>query len=284
MNILVAHTADLKSRELAALVEILAEKHKVFVCGMAVDSHQRGSSFSSVETPVMFERVDYKSQLAAVYGDTKKSFDKFSKVEAYEFYGTPSDAVSVMLSEILTNKNKVDVVISGINNGWHFGTDIFCSSNIAMAFQAAFEGVRGIAIGYELKIGGHSANEMAAPAAFIKQNLDKLLKINLPPYTILNINIPASESVKDYKGVKVPTIGKLEKLSKYIEKVDCTGEKYYWEEIVSREDKTDDENSTANLMKSGFISIAPLTYDMTNHKRIDKFGAVLEKRARKEAR
>lgn len=70
---------------------------------------------------------------------TLQQTDEFS----YSLDGTPADCVRVACSQL---KQEFDWVLSGINNGANLGTDIYLSGTVAAAREAAFHGIRSIAL------------------------------------------------------------------------------------------------------------------------------------------
>ena len=86
------------------------------------------------------------------------------KVEAYRVNGTPADCVALGVSQW----EKVDVVLSGINLGSNLGNAIWHSGTLAAAKQAALMGLRGIALshtGAEGRAGFRGAQAVRARGA-----------------------------------------------------------------------------------------------------------------------
>jgi 5'-nucleotidase len=259
MNILIANVANLESNELRVLAAALAKNHKVTVCSMAAASHQKGNSFSYGGFPVKFKKIDGYE----IDGE---------KIDAYKFYGTPADMIAIMLGCIMEN-HKPDLVICGINNGLTIGTDSFCSSNIGMAMESAFLGVPTAALAVPIKLGGHTKEELTNVARFIAKNIDAIGQIGLVPNSFLNISCPIVENYEDYKGVGIGSMDNLTAMTKYAEKVDCNGQKYYWTEFVTRE-SADGENAAPTsamfYFQKNYIIISPLSVDSTDNFMIAK--------------
>ena len=64
--------------------------------------------------------------------------------DRYSVQGTPADCVILASLRIL--KEKPSLVISGVNCGANVGDDISYSGTVAAAFEAALQGIPGIAI------------------------------------------------------------------------------------------------------------------------------------------
>lgn len=254
MNILIANVRNLESPELKVLAGELGKKHTVTVCSLEGPSRQKGNSFSYHGFPIKFKQISNYT----VNG---------SRVAAYKFQGTPSDMISVMLGNIMRHR-KPQIVICGISNGISLGTDVFCSSNIGMAMQAAYNNVPCIAVGVPMQLGGHSEAELLPAAQFIAKNVEKFAKAKLPTDTFLNITIPIVKKYDDYQGVGISSMDNLTKMTRYLEKVDCKGNQYYWTQLVERNtaDKTE-MAPTAGMayFKKNYIIMAPLSYNSTDY-------------------
>ena len=253
MNILIANVRNLESPELKVLATELAKKHTVTVCSLEGPSRQKGNAFSYGGFPIKFKQL------------TNYTLNG-SRVPAYKFQGTPADMISVMLGNIMRHR-KPHMVICGISNGISLGTDVFCSSNIGMAMQAAFSNIPCIAVGVPMQIGGHSEAELLPAAQFIAKNVEKLAKAKLPTDTFLNITLPIVKKYDDYQGVGISSMDNLTKMTRYLEKVDCKGNTYYWAQLVERDSSTKTEVApTAGMayFKKNYIIMAPLSYNCTD--------------------
>lgn len=253
MNILIANVRNLESPELKVLASEIAKKHTVTVCSLEGPSRQKGNAFSYSGLPIKFKQISNYM----VNG---------SRVPAYKFQGTPADMISVMLGNIMQHR-KPHLVICGISNGISLGTDVFCSSNIGMAMQTAFNNIPCIAVGVPMQIGGHSEAELLPVAQFIAKNVEKFAKAKLPTDTFLNITLPIVKKYDDYQGVGISSMDNLTKMTRYLEKVDCKGNKYYWAQLVERDSsKKSAVAPTAGMayFKKNYIIMAPLTYNSTD--------------------
>ena len=251
MNILIANVRNLESPELKILAGELAKSHRVTVCSLENSSRQRGNAFSYSGSPTKFKQITSYT----VNGE---------KIPAYKFQG---------------NK-KPQIVICGISTGSALGTDVFCSSNIGMAMQAAFANVPCITVGIPAQLGGRSAEELLPAAQFIAKNIEKFAKAKLPTDTFLNISLPAVKQYTDYQGVGISSMDNLTKMTRYLQKTDANGNPYYWTQMVTREsNQAAPLSPTAGLsyFKKNYIIMTPLTYDCTDYARLEG----LQKGARK---
>ena len=258
MNILIANVGNFRSNELKVLAAALGKKHSITIACMAIDSSFKGQAFSYSGIPV---RANY-----IVYDEGKT---KSERVNAFEFYSTPADAISVMLGEIMEHQ-RPDIVVCGINNGIHMGQDIYCSSNIGMAMEAVYFGVPSIAIGIEKRTGGHNEAECANAVKFIDKNIEKIAALKLPKHTFLNINIPTAESYTKLKGVRITRLGWLNLINEFEEKVDHKGQKYYWAKNVERKSEVE-EGTAMHAYDNGYVSITPINYDATSYEELRRY-------------
>ena len=141
-------------------------------------------------------------------------------VNAYSVEGTPADSVILALKFAI--KGKVDLVVSGINEGPNLGNDSFISGTIGAALQGYFYGIPSIAI---------------SVAAFEDIHFDgaarlaKLLAIgfnngSLPQSLLLNINLP-NLLLEEIKSIEITKLGKRSYTDKIDQGYDGKRE-YYW--------------------------------------------------------
>jgi len=234
---------------------------------MAVESSFKGQAFSFCGSPVRMNPVLYKNVIRNMSPTTDVS--AFEGIYAYEFYGTPADAVSIMLGDIIAHE-RPDLVIAGIGNGVHMGQDIFCSSNIGMAMEAAYFSIPSISIAIPYKAGGHTEAECETAVKFIERNLIALVAGGLPKHTFININVPDLPYEK-LKGIKVTRLGWISPIiNEFEERTDHKGKKYYWAKSVTREGQGD-EGTDTHAFDNGYVSITPINYDPTDYAELEKF-------------
>ena len=292
MNILIANVGNIRVNEIKCLAEALNKKHNVTIAAMAIGSSSMGQAFSSGNNPVRVSPLLYKEVVKNTHWiavkdvkeltpSTKTKTGAFDNIAAFEFYTSPADAISIMLGELMLTK-RPDLVICGINNGVHFGQDIYSSSNIGMAMEAGFFRVPAVAIGVERQIGGHSEAQLAPAVKFIEKNIEAISKLKLSNHTFLNINIPPVEKYTDFAGVKITRMGKLAQLSEYDERTDVKGNKYYWAKDTTRSNADLGDESGRTWFDKGYISITPLSYDATDYKSVEDWNNGIIKKMKQE--
>ena len=189
-----------------------------------------------------------------------------SNDRSFSVSGTPSDCVTLGYDVIM--KGECDLVVSGINHGTNLGWDLTYSGTVSAAMEGAIVGLQAIAISLETAP-GHSAGlkhdfELAGTTLI---NLVHRLKSDpLPPFTLLNVNIPLGAQQGK---IEVTSQGKRVYLERFAERTDPSGRPYYW--ITGRPAPDNDGGDTdVNSLKQGAISITPVQLDMTAYHLLDK--------------
>lgn len=171
--------------------------------------------------------------------------------------GTPADCVLLGVN-ILTEK-KPDFVISGINKGPNMGQDVNYSGTVAAAKEGVFLGIRSMAVSISARKNYLFEDAIETFSIII----EALSKIALPDDTLLNINIPNIKR-QDMKGFMVTRLGKRIYNGTVSERVDPRDNKYYW--IGGNgEDYEITEGTDLYAVENGYVSITPLSLDMTRN-------------------
>jgi 5'-nucleotidase len=169
--------------------------------------------------------------------------------------GTPTDCVNVAISHVLNGKP--DLVVSGINRGWNLGDDVTYSGTVAGALEGALLGIASIAISTRNKRDTFEFGPAARAAATVA---GAVLTKGLPPFTLLNINVPFGAN----KGFRTTVQAKRHHLTVVSERLDPRKRPYYWIEAGENEWEPHDR-SDYQAARDGYISITPLQPDMTAH-------------------
>jgi 5'-nucleotidase len=174
--------------------------------------------------------------------------------------GTPTDCVLLGVHGFL--KRRPDLIVSGINHGPNMGNDVFYSGTVAAASEGAFLGIPSIAV--SLATWEHAGFEAAGRV--VRSLAADLVRIGIPAGTCVNINIPA-KPWDELKGVRVTRLGTRVFRDVIVEKTDPRGKHYYW---IGGEDPTweHDETSDFTAVSEGYVSVTPLSFELTDYKRI----------------
>ena len=184
---------------------------------------------------------------------------------AYGVSGTPTDAVTLALFDIMDEKP--DIMISGINTGFNLGkAELTTSGTLGAAIEAASFGIPTIAISQEVTRddvkfeNGHIEIDFS----FAGKMLEKLAKIiiekGLPEgIDLINVNVPA-DPVDD--GFEVARLGDR-MFSPVIDKrTDPRGKEYYW---INGDPYLEDGPGSDGyeLRQTRKTTVTPLKLDMT---------------------
>ena len=170
--------------------------------------------------------------------------------------GTPTDCITLALNRILTEEQRPQICVSGINHGGNLGDDATYSGTVAGALEATILGVPGLA----LSLVARDNFNFTQSAAFAVQAVRKVLEEGLPEGTLLNINIPPGE----IKGVRVTRQGIKNARPVITEHIDPRGKPYFWigEEYFNT---NSEEGTDYHAIEMGYVSVTPLRSDMTDH-------------------
>ncbi len=182
-------------------------------------------------------------------------------VRAFSTNGTPTDAVLLGIHAVIGEKP--DLVVSGINEGPNLGADVTYSGTVAGALEGVVANIPAISC----SMGAFDNLDYEGCAEFIKLLANVLGKVTMPDGILLNVNYPNIPRDR-IKGVKITRLGQRWYDDVVHERVDPRGRKYYWitgkKVLYGRKDGTDSYE-----LDNGFISITPLTLDVTSDKSMD---------------
>jgi len=180
--------------------------------------------------------------------------------DIYVTTGTPSDCVIIGMMEIL--KEKVDLVVSGINNGPNLGDDVTYSGTVAAGIEATLRGV----LSFAVSVASFRACRYDAAAGFAGRLAGYVLKKGLPEGTFLNVNVPNIRPAA-IKGVQITRMGKRIYRDEMVRRRDPRGGTYYW--IGGKEPSAEKGSGTdCAAVARGWISVTPLQLDLTDYKSI----------------
>ncbi|MCS7227870.1 MAG: 5'/3'-nucleotidase SurE [Endomicrobia bacterium] len=171
--------------------------------------------------------------------------------------GTPADCVRLGVIEF--QRRKTDIVISGINQGPNLGYDVNYSGTVAAAREATFLGIPGVAI-------SSATDDYFTVAKISKKIIAFLLKTKFNQ--LLNINFPQTYP----KGIRITILGERRYKDVVYKKKDPVGIPYYWlkSKLISNNIKQKNVITDIAAVESGYVSITPLTYDITDYNKFDR--------------
>jgi 5'-nucleotidase len=172
----------------------------------------------------------------------------------YALNGKPADCARLGILEIM--KERVDLVVSGINRGYNLGEDVVYSGTVAAAREATLNGVQAIAFSQDPEAGSYKE-----AAAFAGRLARLVLKKKLPPGICLNVNVPAA--ARPIRCAVAAPLGRRIYSKEVTQRADPRGGDYYWlagSSVTSVPSKGTD----VAVVAEGHISVTPLHIDCTD--------------------
>ena len=177
------------------------------------------------------------------------------KVEAYAIEGTPSDSVILALGKLA--KGRLDMVVSGINQGLNLGEDVHISGTVGAALQGYLRGLPALAV--SAPYGNEPSLEIAARVAAILAK--KIGTASLPTKILLNVNLP-DLPLAEIAGVKITRLARESHLNT-VEEGNHGRQKHYWL-VRQRISEATDNNTDIGAIEQGHISITPLYFNRSD--------------------
>jgi 5'-nucleotidase len=170
--------------------------------------------------------------------------------------GTPVDCVYLALLHLVPRRPAL--VVSGINNGYNLGSDVFYSGTVAAAVEAALRGVPAIAVSLERR----RPQDFSHAAAFLGALAAETVRRGaaaLPERALLSVNVPPGPVA----GYQVTFLGRRVYRDQVDVREDLRGRSYYW--IGGPEEAaTDVPGSDCRAVRDGLVSLTPLGLDLTH--------------------
>jgi 5'-nucleotidase len=174
----------------------------------------------------------------------------------YSIDGTPVDCVYLALLHLVPRRPVL--CVSGINNGYNLGSDVFYSGTVAAALESALRGVPAIAFSLERRRPQDFAPAAAFAAALVREVIARG-EAAIPAGALLNVNLPAGP----LQGYQVTRLGRRVYRDQVVAREDLRGRAYYW--IGGpEEDGTDAPGSDCSAVREGLASVTPLALDLTH--------------------
>lgn len=176
--------------------------------------------------------------------------------------GTPTDSVHLGISQLMVEPP--DLVVAGINKGANLGDDTLYSGTVAAATEGRHMGMPAIAVSL---IGKNEQHYQSAAIITVKI-IQRLHTHPLAADQILNINVP-DLPLEAIKGIKVTRLGHRHKAEMMNKMKDPWQRDIYWYGSLGKE-LDGGEGTDFHAVANHYVSVTPLTVDMTAHKSIDK--------------
>jgi 5'-nucleotidase len=243
--ILITNDDGLYAEGLRTLLEVMEEFGKIVLVS-TIESMSGMSQALTVKNPI---RV--------------KLLEENERRRIYTCNGTPTDSIKLAVNQLL--ERKADWVVSGINHGANASVSILYSGTMAAAIEGCLYGINSV---------GFSLNDFSRTADFtpckkyIRLVMEKLATESLPPGICLNVNIPAILD-NEIKGIRICRQAKGNWKEEFDKRRDPMGRSYYWLTGMFQNHEPDSTDTDEWALANGYVSIVPVSVDMTAHWYID---------------
>ena len=190
--------------------------------------------------------------------------------DVYFVEGTPTDCVHLAVSGLFPFEP--DMVVSGVNDGSNLGDDVLYSGTVAAATEGRFLGKPAVAVSLHTDgLRGDAVRHFETGAHYAREMVERLLTTPLVATmgraTILNVNVPNLPR-SEIKGVRVTRLGNRHRSEAVIKAEDPRGRPVYW---VGPAGASQDAGPGTDFhaIAEGYVSVTPLTVDLTNHAALD---------------
>ncbi len=245
MRILVSNDDGVHAEGIRALSEALAACGEVIV--VAPDRNRSGASHSlTLEVPLRVTCI--------------------AETGYHAVKGTPTDCVHLAVNELV--RPEPDMVVAGINHGANLGDDVIYSGTVAAATEGRHLGFPSLAISLVGK------THFATAAHYAAQLVRGMMVHPLPADQILNVNVP-DLPLDQIKGIRVTRLGNRHRAESVICSEDPRGQPIYWIGPPGSQQDAGEGTDFAAI-EQGYVSITPLTIDMTAYSSLAGLGAWLD--------
>ncbi|HEX5438200.1 MAG TPA: 5'/3'-nucleotidase SurE [Gemmatimonadaceae bacterium] len=181
----------------------------------------------------------------------------------YQVDGTPTDCVMVAVEALMDHRP--DFVLSGVNHGQNMGEDVLYSGTVAAAMEGVSLGIPAMSISFAGGEGSADPDLLAAQVEVLSRLLQHLTSLDhMPRDTLLNINLPALRP-EEIKGVRLTRLGRRVYSDSLVRMRDPRGREIFWIGGGSAA-WSGAEDSDFRAVGEGYISVTPLSLDLTHER------------------
>ena len=247
MKILITNDDGIFAPGLCALTQTFRKAgHEIYLCA---PSHQRSAASHSVTLTraLTAEKLQIPGTKAAWSVD-----------------GTPADCVRLALNHLCPD---MDVVLSGINHGANAGIDVLYSGTVAAAMEGALTGKRAIAV--SLDVSKEDTYHLAAELAL--SVMEKTMHVQLPDYSVLNINYPAADRALGLKAVPL----RLTRYQNHFIETVLTSAVSEYRLDAALEELAEHDESDYSWLRRGYATLTVLSHNTTDRESTLRLGSLL---------
>ncbi|MCU0457021.1 MAG: 5'/3'-nucleotidase SurE [Bacteroidales bacterium] len=243
--ILLTNDDGLYAAGLRTLLEVMEEFGKIVLVS-TMESQSGMSQALTVKTPL---RV--------------KLLEENERRRVYACNGTPTDSIKLAVNQLLDRKP--DFVVSGINHGANASVSVLYSGTMAAALEGCLYGI--CSVGFSLNSFSPTA-DFAVCKDYIRIVMKNLAAEPLPQGICLNVNIPAVDA-GSIKGIMICRQSKGNWKEEFEKRKDPMGKTYYWLTGFFNNHEPEAVDTDEWALANNYVSVVPVTVDMTAHGYID---------------
>jgi 5'-nucleotidase len=244
--ILLTNDDGLYAAGLKTLLEVMEEFGKIVLVS-TLESQSGMSQALTVKTPL---RV--------------KLLEENDKHRIYACNGTPTDSVKLAINQLL--ERTPDFVVAGINHGANASVSVLYSGTMAAALEGCLYGI--CSVGFSLNSFSPAA-DFSVCRDYIRIVMKQLEAEALPRGICLNVNVPALEADK-IKGIKICRQSRGNWKEEFEKRKDPMGKTYYWLTGIFQNHEPEAEDTDEWALEHNYVSVVPVSVDMTAHWYLDK--------------
>jgi 5'-nucleotidase len=248
MHILVTNDDGVYAPGLLALVQALRSLGKVSV--LAPDHNWSASGHvKTLARPLRANPVELADGSPALASD-----------------GAPSDCVALALMGLI--EEPIDLVVSGINPNANLGHDVTYSGTVTAAMEAVIGGIPALAVSLDAPEYHQGPLDYTVAAEVARKVAAVLVRQKLPPYVLLNINVPYL-AAGEIKGLRISRQGLRIYRDELVRREDPRGRPYYWIGGQAPTGVAESGTDFGDLVE-GYVSITPIQLDLTAYAILDQ--------------
>ena len=240
MKILITNDDGIQASGIHRLAKALHPEHDVYMYAPSDEKSGVGHSFTFLQ-PLRVVPVS-------------------REYKAYAINGTPVDCVKLGMYHM---GETPDFIVSGINRGANLGTDVLYSGTASAAMEGVLLGVPSLAVSCA---GTTEPMHYETAAHFAKKALRYMMENPLPPFTMLNLNVP-DKPLEEVKGLRACRLGFRNYSNGYKRCTDPRGNEYYW--LDDEDNPSPDETCDIEWSARGYATVSPVSPDMTAYLYLD---------------
>lgn len=185
--------------------------------------------------------------------------------------GTPTDCVLLAINKFMADA-KPTLVLSGVNRGANLGDDVTYSGTVAGAMEATLLGVPAIALSQVLR--SQEPVKWRTAEVHAPDVIRALCARGWPGDVLISINFP-NVAAPSVAGTVLAPQGHHKVGDNLVERIDPRGRPYIWIGQLHADTQLV-EGSDMERADAGWITVTPLTVNLTHHATLDHLAGAFD--------